>query len=125
MQNSDGSRAVLVTSICSDDVVCSYDFVESTIIPPYNTRSYYYQDIENVTKICDQDYVTYSELHKEMVLPSVYLQPKFAKSSLVSNFKFSLVDNETNICCSSEFDVNNDDSSDDEMVIGKIYLQQE
>lgn len=128
VQNSDGSRAVLVTSVCSDDVVYCSDFVESKIIPHHNTSSYYYQDIEDVTEICDQDYETCSELYEEMVLSSAYLPPKFAKSCLVSNFKFPLAGHEANICCSNEFDVNNDDSSDDDvddvMILGKTYLQQ-
>ena len=127
MQNSDGSRAVLVTRICSDDV-CSYDFVESKITPPCNTNSSNFHDIEDVTEICDHDCETCSELYEEMVLSSVYLPPNFAKSCLVSNFKFPLVDNEANICCSNDFDVNNDNSSDDdvddEMITGKKYLQQ-
>ena len=123
MQNSDGSRAVLVTSMCSDDVVCCYDFVQSKTTP-CNTNSYYYQDIEDVTEICDQDYETYSELYEEMVISSVNLPPIFVKSCLVSNFKF-LVDNEINICCSNEFDVKNDNSSDGDVDdVGKIYLEQ-
>lgn len=76
--------------------------------------------------ICDQDCETYSELYEEIDLSSVYLPPIFAKNCLVSSFKFPLVDNETNIYCSSDFDVNNDDSSDcdDELIVGKKYLLQ-
>ena len=129
MQNSDGSRAVLIISMCSDDVVCSCDFVESKITPPCNTNSYYFQDIEDVTEICDEDYEISSELYEEIVISSVNLPPKFAKSCLVSSFKIPLVDNEIYIWCSSEYDDNNDDSADDddvdnETIIRQKYMQQ-